>query len=308
MKLLSKFEYQVTLAYLLVGGLWILLSDRFLHFLFDDPHLLTSLQTAKGWFYVLATAILLCIFLRRHLQALRDAEKKALEGDRLKTAFLANMSHEIRTPMNGILGFSKILQDDDITPEERTRYLEIIEKSAMRVMGTINDLIDISKIEAGQISLRPADTDIPLVLEELLLFFTPEAEAKGLRLYLSPPAPERPFLFRTDKEKLFAILVNLVKNAIKYSDRGAIAVGCSLDGSLLCFSVRDTGIGIPSNRLSQIFERFIQANEGSSRSVEGSGLGLAIVKAYVALLGGTIGVESEVGKGSHFFFSVAPLP
>ena len=125
---------------------------------------------------------------------------------------------------------------------------------------------------------------------------------------LSPPAPERPFLFRTDKEKLFAILVNLVKNAIKYSDRGAIAVGCSLDGSLLCFSVRDTGIGIPSNRLSQIFERFIQANEGSSRSVEGSGLGLAIVKAYVALLGGTIGVESEVGKGSHFFFSVAPLP
>lgn len=276
--------------------------------LVSDSHLINLFQTYKGWFYVMFTAGLLFLFVKRHLEVLRAAQQRALEGDRLKTAFLANMSHEIRTPMNGILGFSKILQNDEITPEEHNAYLAIIEKSATRVMGTINDLIDIAKIESGQMTIRSAETDILQLLEEVRQFFSPEASQKGLRLAVLPAESEDGGLpFRTDREKLFAILANLVKNAIKYSDRGVITVTCRHEDTRLHFSVTDTGIGIAANRLQSIFERFVQAEEGGARCVEGSGLGLAIVKAYVEMLGGSIGVESEPGKGSRFFFSVTSL-
>lgn len=308
MKLIRRFEYLVTLVYLLLGCLWILLSDKLLAVFVADPDRISQLQTYKGWFYVLITAVLLFFLVKRHLEALRAAQRKVLEGDRLKTAFLANLSHEIRTPMNGIIGFARILKDEELTPEVHNTYLHIIEKSATRVMENMNDLIDVAKIESGQVTIRPAETDITQLLEELQQFFSPEAAQKGLRLVVLPVERESGALpFRTDREKLYAILANLVKNAIKYSDSGVITVACRHEESQLHFSVSDTGIGIAPGRLHAIFDRFVRAEEGVARSTEGSGLGLAIVKAYVEMLNGSIGVESEPGTGSRFYFSITSL-
>lgn len=242
-------------------------------------------------------------------QALEDALEKAKESEQLKSAFLANMSHEIRTPMNGIVGFVNLLKEPQLTDSKRNKYIDIINKSSERLLNTINDIIDISKIEAGQILITRSTVKINLLLEELHAFFTPETEQKGLEFRKSTPLPNSKATVISDNDKFYRILNNLIKNAIKYTDRGSIEIGYRLQDngtseSLLEFYVRDTGIGIPINRLQAIFNRFEQADINDVRAMEGSGLGLAISKAYVEMLEGKIWVESEVGKGSDFRFTI----
>ena len=135
-----SFELRITLAYLIAGGLWILFSDTALHYFVTDDHILTNLQTFKGWFYVLLTAILFYWLLKRHLNKLRNAEQKARESEKLKTAFLQNMTHEIRTPMNGIIGFTDLLKSENLTEQNRQEYLKMIEKSTTRLLGLVDDI------------------------------------------------------------------------------------------------------------------------------------------------------------------------
>lgn len=239
------------------------------------------------------------------------AKEKAEESDRLKSAFLANMSHEIRTPMNGILGFAELLKEPDLTGEQQQDYIEIIEKSGARMLNIINDIVDISKIESGQIKVLLHDTNVNEQLEFIYKLFIREVEQKGLNLSLKKSLSESECIIRTDREKLYAILANLVKNAIKYTQKGSIEIGCKLDGALhtpaLQFFVKDTGIGIPKYRQEAIFERFIQADIFDKMALQGAGLGLAISKAYVEMLGGKIWVESEAGSGSTFYFTIPYL-
>ncbi len=241
---------------------------------------------------------------KRAEEELIRAKEKAVESDRLKSAFLANMSHEIRTPMNGILGFADLLKEPGLSGDEQQRYITIIEKSGQRMLNIINDIIDISKIEAGLMTLKMAESNIVDLLEYIHTFFRPEAEAKGIRLSVSNKLTHREATFITDREKLYAILTNLVKNAIKYSDRGEIELGCSRKGGIVEMYVRDTGIGIPADRQQAIFERFIQADIDDKMARQGAGLGLAISKAYAEMMGGGIRVESEPGKGSVFFLTL----
>ena len=237
------------------------------------------------------------------------AKEKAEESDRLKSAFLANMSHEIRTPMNGILGFAELLKEPGLTGEEQLGYIRIIETSGMRMLNIINDLIDISKIEAGQMDVVNTETNINEKIDFIYTFFKPEVDKKGLKLsYRKALAKDKAIIY-TDKEKLYAILTNLVKNAIKYTEEGSIEFGYNTvetlhATSLLRFYVKDTGIGVPSDRLEAIFGRFVQADIEDRNALQGAGLGLAISKAYVEMLGGKIWVESEEGVGSTFYFTI----
>jgi hypothetical protein len=242
------------------------------------------------------------------MEDLIAAKEKAEESDRLKSSFLANMSHEIRTPMNGILGFMGLLQEPNLTGDERDEYIKIVKISGDRLLSTINDIIDISKIESGQSIVSISETDVNKILHQLFRFFKPEAEEKGLGFQINELLPENNTKVHTDGYKLESVLVNLIKNALKFTRSGSIGFGCHIDGSMIRFTISDTGVGIPPNRKGSIFERFIQAETSHSRQFEGSGLGLSISKAYVEMLGGEINVKSELGKGSEFAFTIHYQP
>ncbi len=240
-------------------------------------------------------------------QELVAAKEKAEESDRLKSAFLANISHEIRTPMNGILGFSELLKNPDLKHEARQRYIEVIEQSGSRMLNIINDIVDISKIEAGQMSVNIQETNLNVVFRDLLAFYYHEAKAKELRFTFAMELPDNKCIIMTDHTKLYQILSNLIKNALKFTRRGSVEFGCKLTGpsnAMLEFYVQDTGSGIPEDQRSMIFERFRQGSISLSRSYEGAGLGLSISKAYVEMLGGQIGVRSQMGEGSSFHFTL----
>ena len=232
------------------------------------------------------------------------AKEQAEESDRLKSAFLANMSHEIRTPMNGILGFSNLLKEPGLTGDQQQEYIRIIEKSGARMLNIINDIVDISKIEAGLMKLESKETNINEQIEYIYSFFKPEMESKGLKLFIHNPLPTKEATITTDREKVYAILTNLVKNAIKYTEKGKIEIGYDKKDEYLEFYVRDTGIGIPKDRQVAIFQRFVQADIEDRKALQGAGLGLAITKSYVEMCGGKIWVDSEEGIGSTFYFTL----
>jgi signal transduction histidine kinase/CheY-like chemotaxis protein len=244
---------------------------------------------------------------KRAIELLK-AKEHAEESDRLKSAFLANMSHEIRTPMNGILGFADLLKEPNLTGEMQQEYIKIIEKSGRRMLNIINDIVDISKIESGLMEVDIRESNINEQIEYIYTFFNPEVENKGMQLSFKNALPPEKSIIYTDREKIFAILTNLVKNAIKFTNKGSIEFGYELkkenDSEMLEFFVKDTGMGIPKERQKAIFERFIQADISDKMALQGAGLGLSITKAYVEKLGGEIWVESEVGKGSVFYFTI----
>lgn len=235
---------------------------------------------------------------------LNKAKEKAEESDRLKSAFLANMSHEVRTPMNGILGFAGLLKDQELNGEQQKHYIQIIEKSGIRMLNIINDIIDISKIEAGQMTVSYRETNVNEQITFIYEFFKPEITQKQVGFVLNKGLQNAEVNINTDKEKLYAVLTNLVKNAIKFTDTGLIELGYIKKGNFLEFYVKDTGKGIDAEHKKLIFERFRQGNESNTRNYEGAGLGLSISKAYVEMLGGTMWVESEVHKGSTFYFTL----
>lgn len=244
---------------------------------------------------------------RRNMEnELIAAKEKAEESDRLKSAFLANMSHEIRTPMNGILGFSDLLKEPSLDSDKQREYINIIEKSGHRMLNIINDIISISKIETGLIEVLNTETNINEQIEYIYTFFKPEAEAKGIVLSTECAIPYIKAIILSDREKIFAILTNLVKNAIKFTNSGTINLGYNLskNNNELEFFVRDTGIGIPKDRIEAIFERFVQADICDKNAYQGAGLGLSISKAYIEMLGGKLWVESEISKGSTFYFTL----
>ncbi len=237
-------------------------------------------------------------------QELREAKEKAEESDRLKSAFLANMSHEIRTPMNGIIGFTELLKEPGLSQSEQHDFLSIIEQSGERMLSLINDIVNISKIEAGQMDVYFSETDINEQMGYIYSFFKREADQKSIHLILSNRGDNGELAILSDKEKIYAILTNLVKNAIKFTKSGFVEFGYEEKNGSIEFFVRDSGIGIRPDHLKIIFERFRRGDETLTRSYQGTGLGLSISKAYVEMLGGRIWVESELGKGSVFRFTI----
>lgn len=239
---------------------------------------------------------------------LLTAKIRAEESDHLKTVFLQNISHEIRTPMNGILGFIDLLDNHDLMETDRKKYLDIVKKSGNRLLNTINDVIEISKIESNQIILHKSEVYLEQFMTGLLHFFSNQATEKNLTLTLDNQLTDNSLLIETDKSLLEKVCINLIKNAIKFTTTGSINFGYKIKEDMLEFYVKDTGCGIPANRQNAIYDRFVQSDLDITRSHEGSGIGLAISKAYVEMLGGKIWVESEVDKGSTFYFTTPFKP
>lgn len=210
--------------------------------------------------------------------------------------------------MNGILGFAELLKRPNLTGKEQQQYIKIIETSGTRMLNIVNNIVDISKIESGIIEINNKTTNINEQIEFLTSFFAPEIEKKGLRLVYSKTFTTDKAYIETDVEKLYGILTNLLKNAIKHTYKGAIEIGYHLKSddnkNFLEFFVTDSGDGIPEDRINVIFDRFMQADMSNKTAYQGAGLGLSISKAYVEMLGGEIWVESEHGIGSTFRFTI----
>lgn len=232
------------------------------------------------------------------------AKQKAEESNRLKTHFLANMSHEIRTPMNSILGFMELLQKLDLTSKEKENFISTMQESGQRLLDTINNIIEMSKIETESIKPVFSETYIPEIIDYLFDLFKPQTDEKGLELIINNDAGTGQFKVLTDRNLLTAILSNLMKNAVKFTQRGSIELGSFVENDSLIFFVCDSGIGIPSDQQETIFERFVQADLALSRPYEGSGLGLSIAKSYSKMLEGKLWFRSKEREGSTFYLSI----
>ncbi|MCD4790192.1 MAG: response regulator [Bacteroidales bacterium] len=241
-------------------------------------------------------------------QALKAAKEKAEESDRLKSAFLANMSHEIRTPMNAILGFSQLLNDVE-SEEERNKFVNLITSNSEHLLSLINDIIDVSKIEAGLMTIEKNKCSVNQLLEEIYHVFNTnknkKIKEKNIQIKLNIPLAENESIILTDSTRLRQILSNLIDNAIKFTESGTIEYGYKIkDPQTLEFYVKDSGEGIPEDKQEIIFERFIQTDMSLTRTQGGTGLGLSITKAFVKLLGGEIRVKSKIDQGSTFYFTL----
>ncbi len=239
--------------------------------------------------------------LRMSNEELMLATERAEESDRLKTSFLENLSHELRTPMNGIIGFSDLLKDDDLTDDDRNAYIDIIRNSAKQLLGIVSDLVEISKIDTGQIAVRMNNVNLFTVLYETYKIMQKQAESNPdiVLDFISSPSC-RDIVLCSDEVKLKQIFTNLIGNAIKYTARGYVRVRLNKEKECMVISVEDSGCGIKSENIPLVFRRFVRLKNNGNVSSTGAGLGLSIAKGYVELLGGTIEVESEYGKGSKF--------
>lgn len=242
--------------------------------------------------------------LKRTLEELGAAKEKAEIADRLKSAFLATMSHELRTPLNSIIGFTGIILQGYAGPltEEQSKQLNMVKKSANHLLSLINDVLDISKIEAGQLQVSFEPFDMKAVVEHALLSTRPAAETKGLSLSLSVGPDVNGIV--SDRRRVEQILLNLLSNAIKFTEKGGVSVECMKTGDFITISVADTGIGIQEKDMNTLFTAFQQIDSGTTRKYEGTGLGLHICKRLVQLLGGEIYVKSAWGSGTTFGFTL----
>ncbi len=245
--------------------------------------------------------------LKKRNQELLEQTKRAHEASRLKSEFLANMSHEIRTPMNGIMGMADILLDSPLNGDQK-EIARIINSSAVSLLRILNDILDISKIEVGKLEIVKQEFNLHDLLQDVSAFFKADFDTKGISLKLSF-ADQLPRMFISDMPRIKQVLINLVSNAIKFTEQGQINIDVfaeSIHDSNfnVTFKVRDTGIGIPENKLQSIFESFTQVDGSKTRKIGGTGLGLAISSQIIRLLSGEIAVKSEVGKYSEFWFTV----
>lgn len=303
----TRFEYKFTAVYVLLGCLWIIFSDTILASLVKNPDLLTTFQTYKGWFYVLITSALFYFILKKHLTQQRNAERKAKESDLLKTAFLRNISHEIRTPMNSIIGFTTLLNENNIPDTKKSEYLRIIKSSSNQLLNIVNEILDISLIETGNLNVIEKKVNLNTMINEVYQYFRPIIK-NSIDFLQTKGLNDEQCDVLTDELKIRKVLSNMISNALKFTEKGHILFGYTVEANELKFFVEDTGIGIPEKFRPNLFNRFEKAEFIPGKLYEGLGLGLSICKGNIDLMNGRIWVDSEAGKGSKFYFTVPYKP
>jgi len=304
------FALKIAIAYFILGFLWILTSDHILKFVVSgDVDLLTRLQNYKGWFYIATTAVLLYLLIRgelrrrtKLLEDLKKAKVKAEESDRLKTAFLANMSHEIRTPLNGLMGFSNLIAEDDTSADERQLYAKHISLNGEQLLKIINGIMEISRIQQKQLEINIQRIELNQLIGSLVKAYTSKTnrlEKKGLELRILNDLKSEQLHLESDPARIMQVLVNLMDNALKYTQQGWIAIGYEVTNQEVRICVEDTGPGIDEAEQRNVFERFKQTS-GFKDTGAGFGLGLSISKGIMEALNGQLLLESTPGKGSRF--------
>jgi signal transduction histidine kinase len=270
----------------------------------------TEIHIVFGIILTLASVVFLLLINRRTLyntqMELVEAKENAERADHLKSAFLANMSHELRTPLNGIIGFAQMLKVPSVPAEKKERYADIIVRSGNQLLNLINDILDLSKIEADELTIYRENLNVGDLLDDMYSLFNVQAESKKppIELKLIKGLDAASTIY-SDEGRIRQILTNLLGNALKFTHEGSVIFGCSLvNTNTLEFYVKDTGIGIPEEKFASIFGRFQQVDDSHSRKYEGTGLGMSISKGLAQLLGGDLRFESESGVGSTFYFTV----
>jgi len=248
------------------------------------------------------------VFTKQLAQAhseLLDSKISAEAANTAKSLFLASMSHEIKTPLSSIIGISEILAEEEMPPEEVKDMADVITKSAKKLFILLNDILDLSKIEAGKFVIEKRETDLRGLVSEILALMKVKTSEKNISLELDC-SPELPDIIVTDELRFRQIINNLTGNAIKFTSRGYVKLSCHLseDREFFLFSIKDTGIGIPEEKQKTIFEPFTQAEDSTTRNYGGTGLGLTITEKLINLLGGNIWLESKVGSGTTFYFTL----
>jgi len=284
--------------------------ERFFNFFFLSQDSFTKLNISEFYFDEFSKAGVAAnkmIVLREEIERkLIEEQKRATESDRLKSAFLANMSHEIRTPMNAIIGFSELLEDESQDPKDREIFVKLIQKNGEMLLNLINDIIDISKIEANLLTVKKRPFNLSKFLNELSIHYHESVlskKEKTIQFNLINDVDSETIIL-TDEHRLKQVLDNLIGNAIKFTSVGTVSLEVKSAENFIYFRIIDTGIGIPIDQQKTIFERFIQSEQAYKMNFGGTGLGLAISRNLIELLGGTIQVESELGKGSTFYFHI----
>jgi signal transduction histidine kinase len=312
-----NFATRITFIYVILGIIWILFSDKLMFVLFDDTHTLNLVSTYKGGLYVLLTGWMLFLLIKRELkkrnaieEQLMISKEKAEESEKLKTAFLNNMSHEIRTPLNAIMGFSELIVNPDLTRAQRENFSVFIKRGTTDLLDTIEDILIVSRIQVGQVNLEMSKDNINDLVCGLKDYYIAQLSSqktnKHLEILYTSELDNDNSLITSDFRHLRQILNKLISNAVKFTERGVIELVCKkLDTGDLQFSVKDTGCGIPPEKRKIIFDPFRQVEEAYlNKKNDGTGLGLSIAKGLVQLMNGRIWFDSEVGKGSTFYFTI----
>jgi signal transduction histidine kinase len=297
-----KFEYKFLIIYLIIGGLWILLTDLLAVSIFSDTHLLTHFQTYKGLFYVAVTAVIFFLIIRSYLKKLRKAEEKIRESDQLKTTFLRNISHDLRTPMNGIMGFAGLLQQEHLKEGERKEFSDNIIKSSNRLLGFFNNILELSLLESGNRKFNRVNFGLNTFLNEICSELNLNKPDK-ITIECKKESNDDPE-YQTDKEILKSIFKNLVSIAINSTPDGKILFGYHGRNGSTEFFVKDNGEGLNPQLREKILEDFSMANAAMAYEIGESGLPLELCKGYAELMEGYFRVASEPGTGNEFYFRV----
>lgn len=273
----------------------------------DNMHHLT--HSAMAWYFTLIGILLASVTATSRLAIQRknialEKQKREIECKnemllKLKTAILQNISHEVRTPLNAIVGFSQLMAAPNQSPDDLKKYSKVIEAGSDRLTRTMNDIIEICHIQSKQIVVTNSSFRLVELLENIVSNFKGTAEKKNIQLDIKYDLKLKDISIQSDIEKFKKIILHLIDNSLKFTNKGAININCSILDSYLHISVSDTGIGIPANMLQSIFEPFVQVETGTTRIFEGNGLGLPIVKAYVELLNGSVSIKSELNTGTN---------
>lgn len=328
-----RIEYKIPAIYLLIGISWIYFSDTFFGAIAKTEEHLIFFNVIKGFVYVIITSLLLYFLLKGYVEKKKTADniikqrnyeleeqnqvliklkQKAEENDRLKTAFLQNMSHEIRTPMNAIMGFCDLLPEYFDDKEKLEYFTDIINQRCRDLIIIIDDVLDIAKIESGQLLLKYEECDPEALFKDLYEIFKSQQKRLGkdhIELDYKLECEKCQHRFITDAVKLRQILVNLIGNSLKFTDVGYVRFGCREDSpDFLTFYIEDTGPGIPPDKQNIVFERFVQISPHPNRLYGGTGLGLSIVRGLVDLLGGKIELKSVPEVGTTFLIKIPYHP